>query len=121
MSNDYTDYKVWKEVELHTKSEYLSEYEEYQPEDILGICSKLLFAAKEAGLEGCYLKFESTMTDHESYPGPVQVIACGYRKLNSVEKAEYKKQVTIEALAQELGISFYEAATIFSLKEKGKL
>ena len=121
MSDDYTDYRVWKEVELYTKAEYLSEYEEYQPEDILEISSKLLFAAKEEGLEGCYMKFESTMTPHESYLGPVQVIVCGYRKLNSVEKAEHKKQDAIKALAQELGVSFYEAATVFSLKEKGKI
>ena len=118
---NYNDYKVWREVELHTHAEYLSEHIEYQPEDLLEISSKLMAVAKEEGLQGCYLKFKSTMEPWEDYLGPVQLTICGYRKLNATEKAQQKRDKAIKALAKEKGITFYEADTLMSLKEKGKL
>lgn len=120
MSN-YHDYKVWREVELHTHAEYLGEHQEYQPEDLLEISSKLMAKAKEEGLQGCYLKFTSTMEPYEDYLGPVALIICGYRKLNSKEKAAQKRDEAITTLSEEKGITFYEAATLMSLKERGKL
>ena len=117
----YHDHKVWKEVELHTHAEYLNEYIEYQPEDLLELSSKLMVIAKEEGLQGCYLKFGSTMTPWEDYLGPVELTVCGYRKLNTKEKAEQERTDAIKALAKEKGITFHESSTLMSLKEKGKL
>ena len=118
---NYSDYKVWREVELYTHAEYLNEHVEYQPEDLLEISSKLMAVAKEGGLQGCHLKFGSTMTPWEDYLGPVQLTVCGYRKLNTKEKADQERTDAIWDLAKEKGITFYEADTLMSLKEKGKL
>ena len=118
---NYNDHKVWKEVELHTHAEYLNEHVEYQPEDLLEIFSKLMTIAKEEGLQGCYLKFGSTMTPWEDYLGPVQLTVCGYRKLSTKEKAEQEQTNAIWDLAKEKSITFHEASTLMSLKERGKL
>lgn len=118
---NYSDYKVWREVELYTHAEYLNEHVEYQPEDLLEISSKLMAVAKEGGLQGCYLKFRSTTEPWEDYLGPVQWTICGYRKLNTAEKAQQKRDDAIWDLAKEKDITFYEADTLMSLKEKGKL
>jgi hypothetical protein len=118
---DYNDYKVWKEVELYTHAEYLNERVGYQPEDLLELSSKLMTIAKEEGLQGCYLKFQSTMEPWEDFLGPVQLTICGYRKLNTKEKAEQARTEAIEGLAKEKGITFHEASTLVSLKERGKL
>ena len=118
---NYSDYKVWTKVELHTYAECLNEGVEYQPEDLLELSSKLMTIAKEEGLQGCYLKFESTMTPWEDYLGPVQLTVCGYRKLNTKEKADQERTDAIWDLAKEKSITFHEASTLMSLKEKGKL
>ncbi len=118
---NYSDYKVWREVELHTHAEYLNEYVEYQPEDLLELFSKLMAIAKEEGLRGCYLNFGSTMTPWEDCLGPVQLTVCGYMKLNTKEKAEQERTDAITALAKEKSITFHEACTLMSLKERGKL
>lgn len=120
MSN-YNDYRVWKEVELFDHTEYLSEYHEYQPEDILEISAKLLSVAKEERLQGCYLTFRSSRDPYEDTLGPVALAVCGYRKLTSKEKTQLERNDVITALSKEKGISFYEAATLLDLKERGKL
>ena len=118
---DYGDHEVWTEVELYDHAEFLEEHNEYQPEDLLERSSKLLAVAKEQGLQGCYLKFKSTMDSYDDYLGPVVMTVCGYRKLNDKEKAERDKQNAVMALAAEKRIAFYEAATLLSLQERGKI
>ena len=117
----YHDYKVWREVELYTHAEHLGENVECQPEDLLELSSKLMAKAKEEGLQGCYLKFSSTMEPWEDYLGPVRLTVCGYRKINAKEKAEQERTDAIEALAKEKDITFHEALTLTSLGERGKL
>ena len=119
--SDYNDYKVWKEVELHTHAEYLNEHVKYQPEDLLELSSKLMAKAKEEGLQGCYLNFQSTMEPWEDSLGPVKLTICGYRKINTKEKSEQERTDAIEALAKEKSITFHEASILMSLKERGKL
>ena len=77
--------------------------------------------AKEEGLQGCYLKFRSTMEPWEDYLGSVRLTVCGYRKINAKEKAEQERTDAIEALAKEKDITFHEALTLTSLGERGKL
>ena len=119
--NNYNDYKVWKEVELYTHSEYLNEHREYQPEDLLELSSKLMAKAKEEGLQGCHLKFQSTWDLYEDCLGSVELTICGYRKISNKERAEQGREGAIRALAEEKNITFHEAATLMSLKERGKL
>lgn len=117
MMTNYIDWKVWREVELCTEAEYLSEYTEYQVDTLLQVFKHLLDKGKGEGLEGCFLKFSSTMEPYEGFLGPVQVTVCGYRKVNAKEKKDMEREEAINALAKELGISYYEASTLFKLKE----
>lgn len=118
---DYSDWKVWKEDELRMDEVYLNEYTEYQPEELSVLFQNMIAEAESQGLQGCYLKFCSTYEQYEDYLGPAAVIACGYRKLNTAELAEIKKDAEVEKLAKEMGIPVYEARTVYDLKQRGKL
>lgn len=118
---DYSDWRVWKEVELHTCEEYLSKYEEYTSEKLSDVFNSLIKKASYHGLEGVFLKFESTMEPYEDYLGPVSVKPCGYRKLNSSEKEEYKREDNIRKLAKELNTTEYKAKVVYELREEGKI
>lgn len=116
---DYSDYKVWRDVEL-TMSEYnFGEHEEYTPEQVYDIAKALVQSAKDQGLEGCYLKFESTREPYDDYLGPASVIPCGYRKITDGEKKEQDRQDYISKVAKDLKITFHEASVMIQLKEKG--
>lgn len=116
---DYSDYKVWKEVELSTYEFYLSEYEDYTPEGILEITTRLMEVAKEQGLEGCYLKFQSNSDAYEYHLTSPSVTPCGYRKLTDEEVSGYKRRENIQKKAGELGITFHEANILTQLQERG--
>lgn len=116
---DYNKWRIWKKVNLYTEQVYISKYEEYSPEDVFEKCKKLIEKAENQGLEGCYLKFESTMEPYEDYLGPVAITAVGYRKLNSEERKQLKEEDEIEALAKAKGIPVYEARNLKSLIDKG--
>lgn len=118
---DYSDWRVWKEVELHESSEYLGSEREYSPDSLLRIFSCLLEDAKKKGLEGCHLKFESTRESYEDFLGPVKVAACGYRRLTQEERDAYQREEKVRALAEEMGIPEYQARVVYELREKGRL
>ena len=118
---DYSDWKVWKEVELRTDEIYLSEYTEYQPEELAELFQSMLTKAESQGLQGCYLKFRSTYEQYGDCLGPAAVMVCGYRKLNSIELKEAEKEEEVERLAEEMDITVYEACTVYNLKQQGKL
>lgn len=119
--SDYSDWKVWKDVELYKEAEYLSENTEYQTETLLKVFEFLFEKGQKAGLEGCFLKFSSTREPYEDYLGPVQVTVCGYRKLNVREVKELEAEEAVRKLSEEMGIPFYEAQIVYSLKQRGKL
>jgi uncharacterized protein YeeX (DUF496 family) len=64
---------------------------------------------------------ESTREPYEDYLGPVEVVLRGYRPKNRVELAREEQDKRIDDFAKKLGVSYYEASTILSLKERGKL
>ena len=117
--NNYDDYKVWKEVELHTHEVSLSYSEEYTPEIILEITTRLMGVAKEQGLEGCYLVFKSNYEPYDGYLGPASVAPCGYRKVTYAEAEIHKREERVKVKAEELGITFHEADTLMRLQERG--
>ena len=80
--DDYSDSRKWTEVRLWNDQVYLSEYTEYSPQDILGICEALVEKAERLGLKNCHIKFESI---------PVCVTAVGYRPLNREEKSSIRE------------------------------
>jgi len=116
---DYSDYKVWKEVELYSDGVTLSEHEEYTPEDILSISTRLTEVAKGKGLEGCYLRFKSHLEPYEDYLGSPSITPCGYRKVTDYEREELQHQENIQKKADELGITFFEANILMQLQERG--
>ena len=98
---------------------YLNKYSEYAKEDIVAIIDDLFEKAKY--LHNPKLVFESTMDPYEDYPGDVEVYVQGMRPATEQEIEEDRKQAEIQALAKELGVTFYEAATILNLKQRGKI
>lgn len=119
--NDYTDHKTWLVVEDWGNEFYLEDCEKYHPDYLVGLFRALIQKAEAKGLEGCYLKFQSSREPYEDYLGSPSVVVAGYRKHSVSEKEEIKKQMFIEKLAEELGVSIYEAGVVQSLKERGKL
>ena len=118
---DYTNHKEWLEVEDYENQYFLQEYEQYQPDCLVGIFNSLIQKAEAKGLEGCYLKFQSHMEPYEDWLGSPSVMVVGYRKLFEDEKEEIKEQMRAESLAKELGVSVYEAKIVMDLKKRGKL
>lgn len=116
---DYSDWRKWKEVELRNYMEYFQGHEEYSPQGVKDICDRLLEKGKEAGLEGCYLKFRSHMEAYEDWLGDPSVSVVGYCRLNSEEQKEVREGDAVRAMAKELGISEFEARTLKQLKDKG--
>lgn len=119
MSVDYNNYKEWKDVELVTEQVSLDQFTEYGIEELNSLFTKLLEKASNAGLENCYLKFESRQEPYEDWLGAPVVFPCGYRRLNYKELEELKYQEYLEELAKEKGITVYEAKHLHSLSLKG--
>ena len=98
---------------------YLSKYSQYTKEQFIAIIDDLFDKAEH--LTNPKLVFESTMEPYEDYPGDVEVYVQGMRPATEQEIEEDQKQAKIQALAKELGVTFYEAATILNLKQRGKI
>ena len=102
-----------------TDSTYLNKYSGYTKEDIVAIIDDLFEKAKY--LHNPKLVFESTMEPYEDYPGDVEVYVSGFRPLTEKEIEADREQAEIQELADELGVTFYEASTILNLKKRGKI
>jgi hypothetical protein len=104
---------------------YLNEYTEYDRYTLAELVKHLedrMVDAEDAGFEGVYVQFRSTLEPYEDCScGPVEVQIRGNRPYDRREVLELKKQEAIEALAKELGVTFYEASVIKNLKERGKI
>ena len=105
--------------EDRTDCTHLNKYSEYTKEDIVAIIDDLFEKAKH--LTNPKLVFESTMEPYEDYPGDVEVYVQGMRPATEKEIEEDRKQAEIQELSKELGVTFYEAATILNLKQRGKI
>lgn len=115
---NYDDWRVWKQVELYEERVHLSNYR-YTPMEVKSICDDLIAGAYEAGLQGCYLNFQSDMEPYEHSFGPPYVTVYGYRKLTEVERVAIEKEDEVEKLAKEKGITVYEARILRGLQDKG--
>ena len=105
--------------EYKTEPVCLNRYSEYTKEDIVAIIDDLF--SKASHLTNPKLVFESTMEPYEDYPGDVEVYVQGMRHATEQEIEEDRKRAEIQALSKELGVTFYEAATILNLKQRGKI
>ena len=118
---DCDEYKEWVEVEDRENQFYLQEDGQYDPDYLAGLFKSLILKAEAKGLLGCYLKFCSHMGNYDGCTDNPSVVVVGYRKLSVEEKEEIKERMRVEALAEELGVSFYEAKVVMNLKKRGKL
>ena len=59
------------------------------------------------------------MIPYEDYLDSPSVTAVGYRPLNAEENNRLDEEEYIESLATEKGISYYEAAQLKNLRDKG--
>lgn len=119
MSVDYTNYREWVQEEDWENRYYFQTYEEYYPENLRDIGQRLIDKAEAKGLEGCYLSFKSTMEPYEDWLGEPTITAVGYRKLNTQEREELERTDQVRKLANEKGISEYEARSLLDLIERG--
>tara|TARA_R110000744_G_scaffold3989_6_gene14711 strand:+ start:2038 stop:2400 length:363 start_codon:yes stop_codon:yes gene_type:complete len=108
-------------VELTNNSEYQSDYEELNREDIVSMLDRLQAYAVAAGLEDSYFKMVSTIEPYEDYPGPVQLYVCGYRPPTAKEKEETLVQAETQTMATALGIPYYDACVLIKLEKRGKI
>ncbi len=104
---------------------YLNEYTSYEHDDLCDLFATLkdrLKQAEENGLTKTYVRFASTLEPYErDSTGPVEVTVWGERPLTTREIRQEQEQKRIEALANEMGISFYEAATVDRLQKANKV
>ena len=116
---DYTNWREWKEVELHDHREYIQQYEKYSSDYVKSLCDRLLKVGYDSGLEGCYLRFQSNMEPYEDYLSNPSVCIVGYRKLNDFEQKQIHEGDLIEKRAKKLGITVYEAKILKQLEDRG--
>jgi len=76
---------------------------------------------KDAGVghPNVTIEFRSTFESYEDYLGSPILVIMGDRELNKEELAAELYEETIEKLAKDLGITFYEANTLMQLKNRG--
>lgn len=103
---------------------YLEEYTQYDDDSLRHLCEDLISRMKEArdnGLTNVYAVFHSTFIPHSDELGGVKVQIWGERELNSLEKTREKEQERIQALADNLGVTFYEASVVDRLEKQKKI
>lgn len=118
---DYSNWREWKEVEVHSSAECLQENEQYSPEDIKELCDRLIQTGEERGLEGCYLRFLSHQEPYENWLGDPSVRVVGYRKHTPAELKQIAEEDELETVAKQLNITLFEAKILKQLKDKGVL
>ena len=118
---NYNDYEEWVTVEDRENKFYLQEDGQYDPDYLAGLFKSLILKAEAKGLLGCYLNFRSHLDPYDSYTDSPSVTVVGYRKRSAEEKEVIKEQERAMVFAKELGISYYEAKVVISLKKRGKL
>ena len=96
MSEDYSDYRKWTEVECWEDQYYFQEHEEYKPDQLLEVFIHLLDKAKDRGLKNCYLKFSSHREPYDDWLGNPSVVACGYRLLSGDQKKDLEREDKID-------------------------
>ena len=104
---------------------YLNQYTEYDEEglgDLILDLKDKLEAAKKSGLTRVFVQFRSTLEPYENCScGPVEVQVRGYRGCTYEEKVKEEEQKRIQALADKMGVSFYEASVVFRLEKLNKV
>ena len=91
----------------------------YTEEEILSLISSVKKEAEDLGYVNITFNFESTMEPYEDYLGSPTIVAVGFIAKTKRDVADEEYRTRQEALAKELGCSFYEAGQYMMLKQKG--
>lgn len=109
--------------EVRTEEEYLGRYSGYTKKDMLDFLDKLFDKAKY--LNNPKVFFESTIDPYDDYASDVKVYVKGWRPMTKEEidekSLEENSRKEINKLSEKLGVTYYEASTIYRLKEAGKI
>jgi hypothetical protein len=107
-----------KEEIIHATERTLHTHE-YTEEEILSLVSGVKKEAEDLGYVNITFNFESTMEPYEDCLGSPTIVAVGFIAKNKHDLADEEKYTRQEALAKELGCTFYEAGQYMMLKQKG--
>lgn len=91
----------------------------YTEEEILSLVSSVKKQAEDLGYVNITFNFESTMEPYEDYLGSPTIVAVGFIAKTKRDLADEEDRTRQEALAKELGCSFYEAGQYMMLKQRG--
>jgi hypothetical protein len=103
---------------------YLDCSEEYNKAELHKLFGDLydkLDKAEQSGFKDPYVVFESTLDPYDPYPGPVEVRIMGHRQPNAQELAEQVQQKYLQDLADQMGVTYYEASVVDRLQKTGKV
>lgn len=103
---------------------YLQVYDEYDKTSLHKLFGDLyakLDKAEQAGFKDPYVVFESTIDPYDPYPGPVEVKIMGHRQPSAEELADRKQAEYLQDLADQMGVTYYEASVVDRLQKSGKV
>jgi hypothetical protein len=103
---------------------YIQNYARFNKTDLhkhFGTLYDKLDKAEQAGFRDPYVVFSSTMEPYEDYCGDVEVRIMGDREANTQELAEQAQQKYLQDLADQMGVTYYEASVIDRLQKSGKV
>jgi hypothetical protein len=112
---DYNDYSRWRMETV----ERLDLYDEFTLEDFNRLVQGSFDKAQQKGLQNVFITFESQSEPYEDYLGDPCVVVCGYRPVTDEEQQELAHKEEIHRLAEEKGVTFYEAKQALELIKKG--
>lgn len=91
----------------------------YTVDELNLILSEMLMEAENSGFSDCTFNFESTMEPYEDFLGSPEVVLEGYREATKQEKEDTERHDYINSVANEKGISYFEAVQYLNLVDKG--
>ena len=108
-----------KQVVISKLDETLSTNNEYSEQDIQGILTRLGEEARSMGYKDITYSFESTMEPYEDYLGSPILRVNGWIAKTKKDLEEEAAREEQQALAVELGCTYFEAGQYLRLKKKG--
>lgn len=117
--NNYDDYTKWVEETFYKHDYCFNQYEKLSPQKLFDVAVELVQKGQEEGLEGCYLKLESTMEPYEDYLGEPIMQVVGYRLKNADELKWDEREDYIKKKAKEMDTTEYNARKYVELEELG--
>jgi hypothetical protein len=114
--NEYEQYcnsDSYTEVQLRKEESKIEEGYPLLPQDIYQICTGALEVAKAEGLYYPHIILQPKYDPYDNDCIGISVVPCGFRPKTEDELKADALENEIDAFADNLGISFYEAKSIY--------